>query len=109
MIGAPHMLESLLGNATIEKILLYLHVYGEGYGRQISRIFGIPFNGVYQQVRRLENGGIIAGVNCGRTRILRINPRYPFKKELTALLARAMEFIPEESKKRYFTNRTRPQ
>lgn len=102
------MLEPLLGNPTVEKILLYLYVYGEGYGRQLSRIFGIPFNGIYQQLRRLEDGGVIAAVNRGRTRVFRINPRYPFRKELTALLAKAMEFISEETKGRYFRDRTRP-
>jgi len=102
------MLEPLLGNATIEKILLYLHAYGEGYARQISRVFGIPFNAVYQQVRRLENGGVIAVVSRGRRRVFRINPRYPFKEELAALLARAMACIPERIKRRYFMDRARP-
>lgn len=102
------MLEPIFGNSTAEKVLLYLFQYGEGYARLISRVFGVPVNGINLQLRRLEDGGVIAGVARGRTRLFRINPRYPFRKELCALLEKAMEFVPEEDRERYFRNRTRP-
>ena len=42
------MLESLLGNSTIEKILLFLETYGQGYPKGMSRTFGISVNGIQQ-------------------------------------------------------------
>lgn len=102
------MLEPIFGNATAEKVLLYLFQYGEGYARLISRVFDVPVNGINQQMRRLEDGGVISGISRGRTRLFRINPRYPFKRELCALLRKAMEYVPEEDKERYFRNRARP-
>ncbi|MCX6358064.1 MAG: winged helix-turn-helix domain-containing protein [Candidatus Aureabacteria bacterium] len=102
------MLEPLLGNKTSEKILLYLHVYGEGYSRLLSRVFGMSVSGVYQQLRRLEDGGVIVGFSKGRTRIFKLNPRYPFRSELAALLRKALQFVSEDTKEQYFRGRTRP-
>ena len=102
------MLESLLGNSTIEKILLFLETYGQGYPKKVSRTFGISVNGIQQQLKRLEDGGIVVSSLEGRTRLYRFNPRYPFLKELKALLRRAMEFLSEKEIERYYRNRTRP-
>lgn len=92
----------------VEKILFMLHVYGEGYPLGIARLFGVPVNRVQQQMRRLENGGIIVSRLIGRVRIYRFNPRYPFLNELKALIGRAYEFLPETEKDRHYRIRTRP-
>ena len=102
------MLESLFGNRVIEKILLCLLVYGDGYARGISNLFNIPVNGVVQQLRRLENGGIIVGQKKGKTRLYQMNPRYPFLNELKTLLQKAMDVLPEEEINKYYRLRTRP-
>lgn len=102
------MLESLFGNIVVEKILFFMQAYGDGYARGMSRVYGIPLNGVLQQLRRLENGGIIAGQNKGRTRVYVFNPRFPFLKELRDLLQKAMDVLPEEDIKKYYRIRTRP-
>ncbi|MHB1347807.1 MAG: hypothetical protein ACYCXK_09980 [Candidatus Humimicrobiaceae bacterium] len=46
------MLESLFGNATVEKVLLALNVYGQAYPAGLAKLFGIPVNGVQQQLKR---------------------------------------------------------
>ena len=102
------MLESLLGNSTIEKILLFLETYEQGYPKEVSRTFGISVNGIQQQLKRLEDGGIVVSSLEGRTRLYRFNPRYPFLKELRLLLRRAMEFLSEKETEQYYRNRTRP-
>ena len=102
------MLESLLGNSTIEKILLFLETYGQGYPKGISRTFGVSVNGIQQQLKRLEDGGIVVSSLEGRTRLYRFNPRYPFLKELRLLLRRAMEFLSAKEAEQYYRNRTRP-
>lgn len=102
------MLEGLLGNIMVEKILFTLYVYGEGYPLGIARLFGVPVNRVQQQLRRLENGGIIVSQLIGGVRIYKFNPRYPFLNELRELIGRAYEFLPETEKDRYYRIRTRP-
>jgi DNA-binding transcriptional ArsR family regulator len=102
------MLEPVFGNKTMEKILLFLARYGNGYPRDISVTFEIPLNGVQQQLKRLEDGGILVSRLYGRVRIYEFNPRYPFLKELRALLDKAMEYISDEDMKKYYMKRTRP-
>lgn len=102
------MLESLFGNSIVEKILFYLNTYGEGYPLGMARTFGVPVNRIQQQLRRLENGGIVVSRLFGRVRLYNLNPGYPFLKELTSLLSKAFEFVPESEIKSYYRERTRP-
>jgi len=44
----------------------------------------------------------------GKVRLFGINPRYPFKKELEALLKRALTFLPADEKVKFYTPRLRP-
>ena len=107
-IGRNAVLESLFGNLTVEKILFCLQVYRQGYPKGISRLFDISVNGIQQQLRRLEEGGVIVSFLQGRTRIYQFNPRYPFLKELKTLIDKAFEFLPENDIKKYYRQRTRP-
>lgn len=47
------MLEPLLGNSTIEKILFTLESYKQAYPSELSKMFNIPVNGIQQQLERL--------------------------------------------------------
>jgi predicted ArsR family transcriptional regulator len=102
------MLESLLGNNTIEKILFFLETYEQGYPQGIAKVFNTPVNGIQQQLRRLEDGGVVVSSLQGKTRIYEFNPRYPFLKELKTLLQKAMEFLSEREIEKYYRKRTRP-
>lgn len=102
------MLEPILGNGTIEKILFTLESYGQAYPMELSRMFNIPVNGIQQQLERLENGGVVVSLMLGRTRLYKFNPRYPFLKEFKALIQKAMEFLPEKEIQQYYRKRTRP-
>lgn len=102
------MLESIFGNSTLEKILYFLEVYREGYAKGMAKIFDIPVNGIQQQLKRLEDGGILVSSKLGRTRVYRFNPRYPFLKELRILIGKALEFLPRKEINMYYTKRTRP-
>jgi len=101
------MLEVILGNPTIEKVLLFISVYKEGYAKQMSDTFTIPVNGIQQQLYRLEEGGVLVSQKKGNTRIFTFNPRYIFLDELRGLLNKAMRLLPEQEKK-YYRKRTRP-
>lgn len=102
------MLDTLFGNETAEKVMLYLAAYGEGYARQIADWFGLPLYSVQQQLKRFENGGILASRKLGRTRVFTWNPRWPFREELTALLEAALEYLPPEEYRRWYAGRQRP-
>ena len=103
------MLEGVFGNASAEKILLYLEQFEEGYATAIARAFDdLTLNMAQRQLDRFERAGALVSTLKGRTRLYTWNPRYPFRNELRALLAKALELLPPEERKRYFAERRRP-
>ncbi len=102
------MLEPLLSSEKKEKILLYLYTHGEAYAREISRVFQFNLNSVQNQLLNLENGGVLYSKLRGNVRLFGMNPRYPFKKELEALLDKVLQFIPGEEKETFYNPRLRP-
>jgi hypothetical protein len=102
------MLEALFGNPVIEKIFFTLLICNESYPLGLAKTFNEPVNKFQQQLKRMEEGGIIVSRLVGRTRIYTFNPRYTFLMELKALISRAYEFVPETEKERFYSKRTRP-
>lgn len=102
------MIETILGSPSKEKVLLFLTARGEGYPREIAQYFDIALAPVQNQLEKLESGGVLFSKLIGRTRVYAFNPRYPFLKELEALLLKALEFYPEEEKNKLLKNRRRP-
>ena len=102
------MLEPLFESEPKEKVLLYIHTHGESYAREIARAYGFYGNTVQYQLLKLEGGGVLYSKLKGRVRLFGINPRYPFKKELEALLEKALAFVPEEELERLYRPRLRP-
>ncbi len=102
------MLTPLFESDKKERILLYLHTHGESYPREIARSLGIHLRTVQNQLMKLENGGVLYSKLRGKVRLFGFNPRYPFKKELEALLEKILTFIPEEEKDKYYRPRLRP-
>jgi len=103
------MLEGIFGNATAEKVLLYLQQYEEGYPTAIADTFGdVSLSMAQGQLERLERAGALVSFKTGRTRVFTWNPRYPFLRELRALLRKALTLLPDPERKRYFSQRRRP-
>ena len=102
------MLEALLGNSTAEKVLLYLYRFEKGYANEIASVFSIPVNGIQQQLKRFEEGGILVSHLYGKVRLYEFNPRYPFLPELQNLLKRSFDFIATAELDKYYMKRTRP-
>jgi hypothetical protein len=103
------VLEGIFGNASAEKVLLYLEQYGEGYATAIARTFDdLTLNMAQRQLDRFERAGALVSALKGRTRLYTWNPRYPFAPELRSLLAKALELLPASERKRYFSERRRP-
>jgi hypothetical protein len=103
------VLEGIFGNATAEKVLLYLERYDEGYALGIARAFDdLPVSMVQRQLERLEAAGVLVSQRTGRTRVFAWNPRFAFEDELRALLRKALKLLPKAERKRYFAARRRP-
>lgn len=103
------MLEGIFGNASAEKVLLYLEQFEEGYATAIARTFdGLSLNMAQRQLERLERAGALVSALKGKTRLYSWNPRYPFRRELRALLRKALEELPPSDRKRYLAERRRP-
>jgi IS30 family transposase len=61
--------------------------YEEGYATAIARTFDdLTLNMAQRQLERFERAGALASSLRGRTRLYTWNPRYPFRRELRALL-----------------------
>ncbi|MBN2265468.1 MAG: winged helix-turn-helix transcriptional regulator [Candidatus Aminicenantes bacterium] len=102
------MLGALFESEAKGRILLYLHTHGEAYPREIARSLGLNVNTAQYQLLKLENGGVLYSRLRGKVRLFAFNPRYPFRKELGALLEKALSFVPESERRRLFTPRLRP-
>ena len=102
------MIESLFGSKIKEKILLYIYTNKEGYAREISALFGCALDPIQKQLNKLEDNGVLISRKRGRTNIFSMNPRFPFKKELEALLEKILYFTGKAEKEKYYTPRLRP-
>lgn len=102
------MIESLVGNQTAERVLLYIVNYGEGHTSGIAQTFDIPKSQVRKQLIRLENGGVLIGRNVGNLRMFQINPRCPYRKELEALIEKVLSLVSAADKEKYYRQRRRP-
>ena len=103
------MLDLLFGNATAEKVLLYIQRYEEGYAKAIADTFDdVSLSMVQQQLARFERAGLLVSVLKGRTRLFLWNPRYPFLSDVRSLLGKALRLLPATERRRYFSQRRRP-
>jgi predicted ArsR family transcriptional regulator len=102
------MLESLFRSPVKGQVLLYLHTHGESYAREIARDLGLYVRAAQYHLTRMEQDGVLYSKLKGKVRLFGINPRYPFKKELDALLEKTLSFLPEDERRRLYTPRLRP-
>lgn len=92
------MLEPIIGSKSRERVLIFVRARNEGYAREIARFFDTDLVQIQKQLDRLEFAGVLAGRAAGRTRLYVFNPRYPFLRELVALLDKTLQFYPERER-----------
>ena len=102
------MIESLLGSKNAERVLIYISAREEGYAREIASFYRTDLKSIQMQLDKFEKSGVLVSRNVGRTRPYVFNPRYPFLKELRALLEKALSFYPENEREELVMNRRRP-
>lgn len=99
------MLEGLFGNRTVENVLMFLAMNKEAYAQELSNRLALPLSMVQAQLRRLERGGIIVGQPKGRMRFYSFNPRFPLADDLTGMLRRALEYLPDSDREKFVARR----
>lgn len=102
------LLESLFGSKNRERVLIFIHARENGYAREIARFFDTDYYPIYDQLGKLEAGGVIVSRKVGRTIVFQFNPRYALLGELRALLEKALTYYPEDLQERLLRNRRRP-
>lgn len=102
------MLANLLGSVNKERVLIYLAARGRGYARQIARFFDSPLYPVQNAMDKLEAAGVLVSRSVGSTREYELNPRYPARAELAALLERALSLYPAVLRNSLLLTRRRP-
>lgn len=81
----------LFGTRTRTATLLIIHLLGETHAAELAKLLKISLSHAQKTVYSLELAGIVVLTNVGKTRRIQINPRYPFKAELVALLSAMAE------------------
>ena len=94
-------LRTLIGSATRAKILLYLRVYKESYPRELTINLKLPLFGVQTQLKNLMKGGVVTVKKDANRQMFSFNPEYELKKELLALLKKALATLPERERALY--------
>jgi len=106
--GRSALLGPLLGSTLKEWLLLCLLTRGDAYPREMAQELGFALLAVQKQLSALEDGGVVYSRMRGRTRLYSLNLRYPFRRELEALLRRALEALPAAERERFYVPRLRP-
>jgi hypothetical protein len=101
-------LRSLIGSATRAKILLYMSLYPETYPRELTINLRLPLFGVQTQLKNLLKGGVVSVKNDANRRMFSFNPEYELKKELLALLRKAMKTLPAKERAVYLKPKLEP-
>jgi len=102
------MIEAILGSKNAERVLVYIFARNEGYAREIASFYNSDLKSIQMQLDKFEKSGVLASRSVGRTRPYVFNPRYPFLKELKALLGKAVSFYPLQEQEALMMNRRRP-
>lgn len=102
------MLEAIFGSKAAENVLLFMQNYGEGYGLDMARTFGLYPTSVNNQLKKFESAGVLVNRAIGRTRLYTWNPGNPLVKPLRALLQKTLESLPEQELQAYYRQRRRP-
>src|SRR6185295_14519669 len=77
---------SPFGGQARTRVLLTLRLLDESYPRELARVLELPVSGVQMALRGLERDGLVGGRIAGRTRLVRLNPRYFAREELQRYL-----------------------
>jgi len=99
------LLEGLFSNSIKEKILFFILQNGPSYPNEIATILDLTLFNVQKHLKQSEDTGVLVSHLKGKVRLYEFNKRYPFNRELDALLQKAFSFLPDEEKAMYYIRR----
>lgn len=103
------MIETIFGNATAAKVMLYLFHYGEAYASAIAKDMGVSLSQVQKQLDRFESANILVSRFLGKVRVYTFNPKQGVvTKKLKELIQVFYNAIPLEQREEMFSVRRRP-
>ncbi|MFZ4715453.1 MAG: winged helix-turn-helix domain-containing protein [Bacteriovoracaceae bacterium] len=102
------MLETIFGNQTAAKLMLYLFHYNEAYANGVSKDMGITLSQVQKQLDKFEAAGILVSKKTGTVRIYQFNPKLGVVKKIKDLIQVFYESIPLSDREVLFSVRRRP-
>jgi DNA-binding transcriptional ArsR family regulator len=82
---------SPFGSSARSRALLALRVLEESYARELARFLGSNLSSIQRALGSLERDGLVAARSAGRTRLYRLSPRAPARRELERYLDRLLE------------------
>ena len=88
------MIETIFGNRTAAKMMLYLFHYGEAYASGLARDMGITLSQVQKQFDKFEAAGILVSKKSGTIRIYQFNPKLGIVKKLKAFVGEFYKAMP---------------
>lgn len=97
----------VFGTATRSSTLLAIQLLGETHASELACLLGRSLSRIQSAIDSLEDTGLVVGVEEGKTRRVRLNPRFHAIKELESLLS-AMGAADVELQKRLAGKRRRP-
>jgi DNA-binding MarR family transcriptional regulator len=102
------MIEAIVGSEGAERVLLFLAARGSGYAREIAACWSMDISTVQNHLLRMERDGLLVSRKVGRTRVFEFSPRYAFKDEVAALLAKVLSSLPSDTLEILTLERNRP-
>ncbi len=102
------MIETIFGNTTAAKVMLYLFHNGEAYASAVANDMKITLSQVQKQLDRFEAAGILVSKNMGKVRVYSFNSKLGVTKKLKDLIQVFYDAIPLEQKEELFQTRRRP-
>jgi DNA-binding transcriptional ArsR family regulator len=82
---------SPFGSSARTRSLLALQLMTETYARELARVLELSLSGVQKALQSLERDALVSARSVGRTRLYRLNPRTPARRELERYLERLLD------------------
>ena len=82
---------SPFGSPARTHALLALQLLTESYARELARLLELNLSGVQKALQSLERDGLVAARAVGRTRLYRLSPRAPGRREMERYLEKLLE------------------
>jgi DNA-binding IclR family transcriptional regulator len=97
----------LFGSRAAYRVLMFLENYGQGYAAEIARTSQLSLNQVQNQLRKLEELGLLVSRMEGSARVYYF-ARSPVADDLRTFLRSMLERLPESTLEQYYRQRRRP-